>query len=165
MAAKLVDGRRLRSLTFVDQFNRSCPQLYADSFIGANKVIDALEDAGIRSGRPEAITVDDGPEFAGRVLDAWASQRGIDLDFIRPGKPTENGFIESFNGRLRNERLDTAIFFTLNEVREKFVRWREDRRTQESRTGPGPERVGASLCHGVISNVTTTSFPTGLPPK
>ena len=68
-------------------------------------------------GLPRTITVDNGPEFAGRVLDAWTYPRGIDLDFIRPGRPCENGVIESFNGRLRDELLNSEVFFSLVEVR------------------------------------------------
>ena len=66
------------------------------------------------------ITVDNGPEFAGKVLDAWANSHGIELDFIRPCKPVENGYIGSFNGRLHDELLNTKIFFTLAEVKEKL---------------------------------------------
>jgi putative transposase len=70
--------------------------------------------------------VDNGSEFASRVMDAWAYRHGIQLDFIRPGKPVENGFIESFNGRLRDECLNVEVFFTLDDVREKLARWQED---------------------------------------
>src|SRR5690606_7781804 len=78
---------------------------------------------------PESITIDNGPEFAGHVLDAWAYKRGIHLDFIRPGQPTENGYIESFNGRLRDELLNTEIFFSLNEAKEKLEQYRLDYNT------------------------------------
>lgn len=149
MADQLVDGRRIRIFTAVDHFDRFCPVLYADNSISASKVTDALERDGEAYGLPEAITVDNGPEserggdrlleaarraseasqFAGKVLDAWAYRRGIHLDFIRPGKPTENGYIESFNGRLRDELLNTELFFTLAEVREKLEQWRHDYNT------------------------------------
>jgi putative transposase len=126
MADGLVDGRRFRIFTVVDHFDRSCPVLYADTSIGASKVIEALERAGARAGLPKAITVDNGPEFPGRVLDAWAYGRGIHLDFIRPGTPVENGYIESFNGSLRDELLNTELFFNLAEAREKLEHWRHD---------------------------------------
>jgi len=70
--------------------------------------------------------VDNGSEFASRVMDAWAYRHGIQLDFIRPGKPVENGFIESFNGRLRDECLNVEVFVTLEDVREKLPRWQQD---------------------------------------
>lgn len=73
--------------------------------------------------------MDNGPEFAGKVLDAWAYRRGVHLDFIRPGKPTENGFIESFNGRLRDELLNTELFFDLAEARKMLECWRQDYNT------------------------------------
>ena len=126
MADQFVDGRRFRIFTVVDHFDRSCPALHASRSIKAEQVIEALEKAGARSGLPKAITVDNGPEFAGKVLDAWAYRRGVHLDFIRPGKPTENGFIESFNGRLRDALLNTELFFDLAEAREKLESWRQD---------------------------------------
>jgi len=138
MADRLVDGRRFRILTVVDQYDRSCPVLYADQSIGAGKVIDALEwAAASKGGLPKAITVDNGPEFAGRVLDAWAYRRGVQLDFIRPGKPTENGYIESFNGKLRDELLNTEIFFTLKEAREKLEQYRYDYNTYRPHSSLG----------------------------
>jgi putative transposase len=70
--------------------------------------------------------VDNGSEFASRVMDAWAYRHGIPLDVIRPGKPVENGFIESFNGRLRDECLNVEVFFTLEDVREKLWHWQQD---------------------------------------
>ena len=79
-----------------------------------------------RRGAPHAITVDNDSEFASRVMDAWAYRHGIHLDFFRPGKPVENCFIESFNGRLRDECLNVEVFFTLEDVREKLSRWQED---------------------------------------
>jgi len=77
-------------------------------------------------GRPESITVDNGSEFCSRVLDAWAYENGVRLDFIRPGRPVENGFIESFNGKLRDECLNTELFFSLADAREKLEKWRRD---------------------------------------
>ncbi len=126
---KLWNGRRFRVLTVIDQYDQSCPLMYADTSIGAGKVVAALERVARHRGLPRTITVDNGPEFAGRVLDAWAYQRGIDLNFIRPGRPCENGVIESFNGRLRDELLNSEVFFSLEEVREKLEHWRQDYNT------------------------------------
>ncbi|MEY4526351.1 MAG: hypothetical protein RL768_70 [Nitrospirota bacterium] len=85
-----------------------------------------MEPVVAQRGAPRSITVDNGSEFASRSMDAWAYRHGIQLDFIRPGKPVENGFIESFNGRLRDECLNIEVFFTLDDVREKLARWQED---------------------------------------
>ena len=113
MSDRLANGRPLRILTIVDQYTRACPLLLADTSIGGHKVANGI-------GLPQIITVDNGPEFAGKVLDAWAYGHGTELDFIWPGKPVEDGYIESFNGRLRDELLNTKIFFTLAEVKEKL---------------------------------------------
>jgi putative transposase len=85
-----------------------------------------LERAVAERARPESITVDNGSEFAGRALDTWAYLNHVNLDFIRPGKPVENGFIESFNGKLRDECLNSEVFFSIEDARQKLERWRED---------------------------------------
>ena len=77
-------------------------------------------------GAPESITADNGSEFAGQAMDYWAHQAGVKLDFIRPGKPVENGYIESFNGRLRDECLNVDVFLDLADARSKIERWRRD---------------------------------------
>ena len=156
MADKLFNDQRIRILTVVDHFDRSCPVLYADRSIGAHKVIDALE-AAERAGSklPKAITIDNGPEFAGKVLDAWAYERGVHLDFIRPGKPTENGYIESFNGRLRDELLNTEIFFSLSEAREKLESFRLDYNTQRPHSSLG-YRPPAEYAQRAVSQLRNT---------
>jgi len=126
MSERLADGRWFRILTVVDQFTRECLCLLADQSLTGETVAQALEPLVRQRGAPRSITVDNGSEFASRVMDAWAYRHGIQLDFIRPGKPVENGFIESFNGRLRDECLTVEVFFTLDDVRERLARWRED---------------------------------------
>jgi putative transposase len=126
MSARVTDGRGFRILTVVDQFTRECLCLVADQSLTGEKVAQALEPIVIQRGAPRSITVDNGSEFASRVMDAWAYRHGLHLDFIRPGKPVENGFIESFNGRLRDECLNVEVFFTLEDVRQKLARWQED---------------------------------------
>jgi putative transposase len=126
MSERVADGRWFRMLTVVDQFTRECVCLVADQSLTGEKVAQALEPVVMQRGAPRAITVGNGSEFASRVMDAWAYRNGIQLDFIRPGKPVENGFIESFNGRLRDECLNVEVFFTLEDVREKLWRWQQD---------------------------------------
>lgn len=123
MHERVADGRGFRILTVVDQFTRECLCLVADQSLTGEKVAQALEPVVAQRGAPRAIIVDNGSEFASRVMDAWAYRHGIQLDCIRPGKPVENGFIESFNGRLRDECLNVEVFFTLEDVREKLARW------------------------------------------
>lgn len=122
---KLADGRAFRILTVVDQFTRECVTLEADRSMSGVKVVEALQRAvDQESAAPESITCDNGSEFAGRALEAWAMKHGVQLIFIRPGRPVENGFIESFNGRLRDEFLNVEWFASLDEARQKLAVWR-----------------------------------------
>ena len=126
VAARLLDGRWFRVLTVVDQFTRECLLLLADSSLTGHKVALALSQVVAERGAPVSITVDNGTEFYSRAMEAWAYQYGVQLDFIRPGRPVENGYIESFNGRLRDECLNVQVFFALADVREKLELWRQD---------------------------------------
>jgi putative transposase len=100
--------------------------LLADSSLNGQKVALALSVVVAERGAPISITVDNGSEFYSRAMEAWAYQYNVHLDFIRPGKPVENGYIESFNGRLRDECLNVQVFFALADVREKLELWRQD---------------------------------------
>ncbi len=97
------DGRPFRILTVVDTFTRECPLLAADTSLSGNKVAELLDGIAAERGYPKTITVDNGTEFYSKAMDSWAYRRGVQLQFIRPGKPVENAFIESFKGRLRDE--------------------------------------------------------------
>ncbi len=119
-------GRRFRILTIVDNYSRECPWLEVDTSIGGERVCRVLDQIAATRGTPEMITVDNGPEFSGRALDEWAYQRGVKLNFIRPGKPTENAYIESFNGKFREECLNEHWFTSFNEARERIESWRQD---------------------------------------
>ena len=123
---RLPDGRWIRVLTVVDQFTRECLVLHADNALGGEKVAIALDKVLALRGAPESITVDNGTDFTSKALDLWAYKNSVHLDFIRPGKPVENGYIESFNGKLRNECLNVEIFFTLADARRKLHLWRRD---------------------------------------
>jgi putative transposase len=123
---KLADGRSFRILTVVDQFTRECLGLEADRSMTGKKVAEALQKTKQERGRlPESITVDNGSEFSGRALEAWARGTNVQLCFIRPGRPVENGFIESFNGRLRDECLNVEWFSSLEDARQKLAMFRE----------------------------------------
>lgn len=122
----IVTGRRFRALTVVDNFSRECPVIEVDTSLGGARVVNVLERLSETRGLPEVITVDNGPEFAGKALDEWAYRRRVRLNFIRPGKPIENAFAESFNGRLRDECLNTNWFISLKQAREIIENWRED---------------------------------------
>ena len=124
MQAVLWGGRRFRMLTVVDQFTKECPVIEVDTSITGFRVSRVLEWLQVTRGLPEFITVDNGPEFAGMALDRWAYTKNVKLDFIRPGKPTENAFIESFNGRVRQECLNQHHFLDLEEARKTIEEWR-----------------------------------------
>jgi putative transposase len=123
---RLSDGHWFRVLTVVDQFTRECVLLAADRSMTAMNVAAALDRAVAERGAPESITVDNGSEFSSSVMDRWAHDNAVQLSFIRPGKPVENGFIESFNGRLRDELLNTSVFLSLPDARTKLRAWRTD---------------------------------------
>ena len=123
----LFDGRRFRALTVVDPFTRECLAITVDQALKADAVVARVERLTYVRGRaPGKIRVDNDPEFVSRVLDHWAYQRGVTLDFSRPGKPTDNAFVESFNGRLRDECLNTHWFLSLEDARSKIEAWRRD---------------------------------------
>ncbi len=123
---RLENGRYFRVLTVVDQYTRESPALEPAHSLTAAKVVDVLEEIAAQRGYPESITVDNGTEFSSRIMDGWAYKRGVKLDFIRPGKPVDNGYIESFNGRLRDECLNTHLFWSIEDAREKLEKWRVD---------------------------------------
>ena len=121
-----VTGRRFRALTIVDEYSRECPAIEVDTSLGGIRVVGVLERLAETRGLPEVITMDNGPEFAGKALDEWAYRMGVNLNFIRPGKPVENAFAESFNGRLRDECLNTNWFMSIRHAREIIESWRQD---------------------------------------
>lgn len=110
VADGLVDGRRIRCLAVVDDYRQACLALEADTSITGTRVTAVLERLADDRGLPVSTTVDHGPEFKGRVLDAWAYARGVRLAFIRPGKPIDHAYIESFNGCFRDECLNEHWF-------------------------------------------------------
>lgn len=120
------DGRPFRAFTVVDDFTRECPALVADTHLPSERVIAILEQLAGTRGLPHTLVCDNGPEFTSRAFDAWAFRRGVRLQFIRPGKPVENAFIESFNGRLRDELLNETLFRSLPQARVVLEAWRCD---------------------------------------
>ncbi|MBB4398886.1 putative transposase [Bradyrhizobium sp. ERR14] len=123
---QLATGRKIRVLTIVDTFSRFSPAVDPRFSYRGEDVVLTLERICKILGYPRTIRVDQGSEFISRDLDIWAYQKGVVLDFSRPGKPTDNSFIESFNGKLRSECLNTHWFLSLDDARQKMEDWRRD---------------------------------------
>ena len=122
----LMDGRRIRILTIVDLWDRSSPALEVDVSLPGRRVVRTLELLRLQGRLPQCLRLDNGPEFTGKELDAWARMHNVRLDFIRPGKPMDNGHIESFNGKMRDECLNQNAFLSLADARDSIERWRDD---------------------------------------
>jgi putative transposase len=143
---RLVTGRRYKCLTMTDPCSKEVPVIEVDVSISGARVCRILDRLFLSRPLPETLILDNGPEFAGRALDAWAAQHGVHLHFIQPGKPVQNAFIESFNGKFRDECLNEHWFVTLQEAQLVIEAWR--REYNEERT------------HSSIGDVTPQEFIT-----
>jgi len=126
MADRLSNGRQLRLRTLVDNFSRESPAIEVDFSLNGERVVEVLERLKWRRGLPKAIKVDNGSEFISKVVDQWAYRNQVKLDFSRPGKPIDNAFIESFNGRIRQECLNQHWFESIEEAKSVIENWRVD---------------------------------------
>ena len=124
--SRLFEGRRFKALTIVDDCTRKSPAIEVDTSLPGIRVVRVLDRLKETRGLPKVIVVDNGPEFSGRVLDDWAYRNGLKLDFIDPGKPVQNPYIESFNATFRKDCLNQHWFYSLEEARERIETWRED---------------------------------------
>ena len=140
----LATGRRIRALTVIDDYTRECAVIEVDTSLPGLRVTRVLDRLAATRGLPAVIRTDNGPEFAGQALDAWAYRRGVKLEFIRPGKPVENSYVESFNGRLRDECLNGNWFLTLTEARQALETWRTD--------------CNGARPHSALNNLTPEEF-------
>ncbi len=141
---RLVTGRRYKCLTMTDPCSKEAPVIEVDTSIGGARVCRILDRLFTTRPLPDTLILDNGPEFAGTALDAWAAQHGVHLHFIQPGKPVQNAFIESFNGKFRDECLNEHWFLTLQEAQLVIEAWR--REYNEERT------------HSTIGDVTPQEF-------
>jgi putative transposase len=122
----LASGRRFRMFTLMDHCTREGLALVASFSLPARRVVETLDALAEERGYPELIVIDNGPEFISKELDAWAFAHGVQLHFIRPGKPVDNTYCESFNGRVRDEFLNENWFLDIEEVIDKAEAWRID---------------------------------------
>lgn len=126
MSDSLMSGRRFRTLNLIDDYNREALAIEVDTALPAERVIRVLEEAVEYRGKPQQIRVDNGPEFISSKLVQWCQQREIQLLYIQPGKPMQNGYIERFNGSYRRDVLDAYIFEDLHQVRVLTDLWMQD---------------------------------------
>jgi len=144
MSDGLYNGQRIRLLTLVDNFTRESPAIAVDEHLGGQAVVEVLMQVVLERGVPKKIRVDNGPEFSSKRLDQWAYLNKVELDFSRPGKPTDNAFIEAFNGRLREECLNENWFLSLEDAREKVEIWRQEYNNERP--------------HGALGNLSPAEF-------
>jgi putative transposase len=148
MADELFDGRRIRLLTIVDNHTRESLAIHAGQRIRGCEVVEVLERVMKDHGRPRTIRVDTGPEFISKDVDLWAYWNHVSLDFSRPRKPTDNAYIESFNGRFRQECLNEHWFLSLDDARDKVEAWRRDYNEERPHSSLGnatPEEYAAQV--------------------
>jgi putative transposase len=147
----LASGRKFRTLNLMDGYTREALAIEVDTSLPGARVVRVLEGLRERGGLPPQIVVDNGTEFTSRVVAQWAHQRGVELHFITPGKPTENAFIESFNGKFRDECLNENWFSSLPEARQKIEAWRRDYNQVRPHSSLGyqtPEQFAARAARG-----------------
>lgn len=133
----LAGGRRFRCLNIVDDFTRECVAIEVDTSLTGNRVRTVLNRLAEMRGLPQSITVDNGPEFQSQVLDSWAYAANVQLSFIRPGKPNENAYIESFNGKFRDECLNEHWFLDMAQARRIIEAWRIEYNTERPHSSLG----------------------------
>ena len=154
------DGRKLRCLNIVDDCTRECLAIEVDTSLTGRRVANVLDRIAERRGLPRSITVDHGPEFEGQVLDTWAYANGVQLAFIRPGKPVENAYIESFNGRFRDECLNENWFVTMAQARRVIEKWRIEYNEYRPHSSLGyqtPVRYASALGSRIEEKVFSTA--------
>jgi putative transposase len=155
----LQNGRAFRAFTVVDDFTRECPVIEVDTSLTGERIVRVLDRLAETRGLPATLVCDNGPEFRGHVLDQWAATRGVTLHFIEPGKPVQNAYIESFNGRLRDECLNSSWFTGLDDARVTIEHWRRDYnevRPHGSLAGCTPEEFASQHRQHVTSRTTQT---------
>jgi putative transposase len=140
----LYNGQKIRLLILVDNFTRESLAIEVDEHLGGQRVVEVLMRVAENRNLPETIRMDNGPEFTSKRLDQWAYLNGVKLDFSRPGKPTDNGIIETFNGRLRQECLNESWFLSLGDAREKVEAWRQEYNSERP--------------HGSLGNVSPLTY-------
>ena len=158
----LASGRKFRTLNLMDGYTREAPRIEVDTSLPGLRVVRMLDEVKHTRGVPEAIQVDNGPEFISRAVDQRAFANGVALHFIEPGKPTQNAFIESFNGKFRDECLNQNWFVSLDDARRTIEDWRGDYNTVRPHSSLGyltPEEFAAQAAARPASPPTPVASP------
>ena len=148
---QLVTGRRFRVLNIVDDVTRECLRAVVDTSISGRRVVRELTDLIAERGKPKMIVSDNGTELTSNAVLAWSGDAGVEWHYIAPGKPTQNGFVESFNGRMRDELLNETLFFTIGQARSILARWVDDYNTERP--------------HSSLGYATPAAFAAGFEPQ
>ncbi|HEV7575267.1 MAG TPA: IS3 family transposase [Caldimonas sp.] len=159
---ELANGRRVKALTVVDDCSKEVVQIVADTSIPALYVTRVLDQVSAERGLPRVIRTDNGPEFAGRVMQTWAAHNRVELRFIQPGKPVQNAYIESFNSRFRDECLSQHWFASLSHMRSVIDNWRDDynHHRPHSTLGYVPPATFAARCRQLAGATSQPSAST-----
>ncbi len=144
---QLTGGRRFRILNVVDDVTRECLAAIPDTSISGRRVARELTALVGRLGRPGMIVSDNGTEFTSTAILGWAQDHRIAWHYIAPGKPTQNAFVESFNGRMRDELLNESLFFSLDHARQKLAAWAADYNTERPHSAIGYQTPAAYAAH------------------
>ncbi len=158
MSDQLATGRRIRLLNILDVYNRECVRIEVDHSIPSLRVIRVLEELQEIRGLPERIMVDNGPEFTSQAMDRWAYAREVKLQFIEPGKPMQNGYIESFNGKFRDECLNAHWFMDLPDARQITEKHRVDYNEQRPHSSLG-RKTPAEFAAVATAELPTAAVP------
>ena len=156
----LATGQRFRTLNIVDDFSRVCPAIEVDTSLPGVRVVRVLERLAESCGLPKAIVLDNGPEMHGLALDEWAYRNAVQLAFIEPGKPSQNAFVEAFNGRFRDECLNEHWFLDLDDARRIIEAWRLDynaRRPHSALSYQTPEEFASSHQGHALGGMTRSA--------
>jgi transposase InsO family protein len=154
------DGRTIKILTVIDEFTRKCLAIVAARRIRGDDVLHCLTDLFLTEGVPDYIRSDNGPEFTAKAVRSWLDRIGVKTLFIEPGSPWENGYNESFNGKLRDELLNREVFSTLTEAQVLIERWRQEYNTFRPHSAlkykpPAPEATQARLLNPTWLQIKT----------
>ena len=164
VADRTHDGRSMKLLTVIDEHSRQCLAIVVERQLSSDDVLHCLTDLFVKYGAPEHIRSDNGPEFTARAVRQWLRALHVRTLFIEPGSPWENGYIESFNGKLRDELLNGEIFYTLKEAQIIIETWRKEYNTIRPHSSldyrpPAPEAIlPACLCHTKLAGLTVEKW-------